>query len=200
MRRREPRSTNAPAASSPTRPAAPSSVRSERRLAVLAIGVGQWTPPQIVPHLLNHREYPLRPRDDDVLKLPAFNEWFGRGIFSLMKLRLLAHCLVLALFVTATVLAGVVTPASAGFGQMDAGETAMSMDVAMPCCPTDQGSSKDCTTNCPALSFCLAKCFASEPTDFVKLVRPVIAQLGLGGDDADHVSRPFEPPARPPRT
>jgi hypothetical protein len=134
------------------------------------------------------------------LKLPAFREWFGHGIFNRMKLRLLAHCLVLALFVTATVLAGIVTPASAGFGRTDAVEMAMPMDAGMPCCPTDQGTAKDCTTNCPALSFCLAKCSASAPGDFVKLARPATAQLELRGDDADHVSRPFEPPARPPRS
>ena len=117
-----------------------------------------------------------------------------------MKLRLLAHCLVLALFVTATVLAAFVSPATAGFGRTDAVDMAMPMDGAMPCCPPDQGKAKDCTTNCPALSFCLAKCFASEPTSFVTLLQPIVAQLGLRGDDADHVSRPFEPPARPPRT
>lgn len=117
-----------------------------------------------------------------------------------MKLRLLAHCLVLALFVTATILAGVVAPASAAFGRTDAMEMAMPMDAGMPCCPTDRGKSQDCTTNCPALSFCLAKCFASAPSDFIKFAQPAIAQLGLGGDDADRASRPFEPPARPPRS
>ncbi|QEL22247.1 hypothetical protein FQV39_06460 [Bosea sp. F3-2] len=116
-----------------------------------------------------------------------------------MKLRLLAHCLVLAVFVAATVLAAFVSPAQASFGRMDVMETVMPMDVGMPCCPTDQGKAKDCTTNCPALSFCLAKCFASEPTSFVTLVQPVIAQLVLAGDDAARMSRPFEPPARPPR-
>ena len=117
-----------------------------------------------------------------------------------MKLRLFAHCLVLTLFITATVLAAFVSPATAGFGRTDAVDMAMPMDGAMPCCPPDQGKAKDCTTNCPAWSFCLAKCFASEPTSFVTLARPIVAQLGLGGNDADHVSRPFEPPARPPRT
>lgn len=116
-----------------------------------------------------------------------------------MKLRLLAHCLVLALFVTATVLAAFVSPAKAGFGRTDAVDMAMPMDGAMPCCPPDQGKGKDCAINCPALSFCLAKCFASEPASFVRLVQPIVAQLGLSGDDVDHVSRPFEPPARPPR-
>ncbi len=117
-----------------------------------------------------------------------------------MKLRLLAHCLVLALFVTATVLAAFVSPAGAGYGRTDAMEAAMTMDADMPCCPPDQGKAKDCTTNCPALSFCLTKCFASEPTGFVTLVQPVVAVLGLAGDDVAHASRPFEPPARPPRT
>lgn len=116
-----------------------------------------------------------------------------------MKLRLLAHCLVLALFVTATVLAAFVSPVTAGYGRMDAVEAAMAMDAGMPGCPPDQGKAKDCATNCPAASFCLAKGFASEPTAFVMLVQPVVAELGLAGDDAARASRPFEPPARPPR-
>lgn len=117
-----------------------------------------------------------------------------------MKLRLLAHSLVLALFLTATVAAAFVNPAAAGYGRAGSVEAAMAMDAGMPCCPSDQGKAKDCATNCPALSFCLAKCFLSEPTAFVTLVRPVVAVLGLGGDDAARASRPFEPPARPPRT
>lgn len=110
------------------------------------------------------------------------------------------HSLVLALFVAATTLAAFISPASAGFGRTDAVEMAMPMDGAMPCCPPDQGKAKGCATNCPALSLCLAKCFACGPASFVTLLQPIVAQLGLGGDDADHVSRPFEPPARPPRT
>jgi hypothetical protein len=142
----------------------------------------------------------FRLADDDVLNASSFRRQPSYGIFNTMKLRLLAHCLVLALFVTASVLTAFVSPAKAGFGRTDAAEVAMPMDADMPCCPSDQDKAKDCATNCPALSFCLAKCFASAPTDFVMLVQPIIAQLGLGGDDADHVSRPFEPPARPPRT
>ncbi len=114
--------------------------------------------------------------------------------------RLLAHCLVLALFVTATVLAAFVSPATAGYGRTGVVETAMAMDADMPCCPPDQGKAKDCASNCPALSFCLAKSFASAPTAFVSLVQPVVAELGLAGDDAARASRPFEPPARPPRS
>lgn len=117
-----------------------------------------------------------------------------------MKLRLLSHCLVLSLFVTATVLAAFVSPAAASFGRADAMEMAMPMDGAMPCCLPDQGKAKDCTTNCPALSFCLTKCFASEPTSFVTLARAFVAELELIGDEALCQSRPFEPPARPPRT
>jgi hypothetical protein len=117
-----------------------------------------------------------------------------------MKLRRLAHCLVLALFVTATALAAVVSPAMAGYGRADAVEAAMPMDADMSCCPPDQGKAKDCATTCPALSFCLAKCFGSEPTTFATLVQPVVTVLGLAGDDAARASRPYEPPARPPRT
>lgn len=117
-----------------------------------------------------------------------------------MKLRLFAHCLVLALFVTASVLAAFVSPAKAGYGRMDI-EAAMPMAVDMPCCPSDQDKSRDCTTNCPALSFCLAKCFASEPAKvFATFAQPIVAVLGLAGDDAARASRPFEPPARPPRS
>lgn len=117
-----------------------------------------------------------------------------------MKLRLLAHCLVLALFVTASVLAAFVSPANAGYGRMKI-EAAMPMTVDMPCCPSDQDKSQDCTTNCPALSFCLAKCFAGEPAKvFAILAQPIVALLGFAGDDAARASRPFEPPARPPRT
>ena len=117
-----------------------------------------------------------------------------------MKLRLLAHGLVLALFVTANVLTAFVSPATAGYGRADL-EAAMPMATAMPCCPSDQDGPQDCTTNCPALSFCLAKCFASEPAKVVAtLAHPIIAVLGLAGDDAERTSRPFEPPARPPRT
>lgn len=137
---------------------------------------------------------------DANLKTAAFHDAMVDGKLLHMKLRLLAHCLALALFVTANVLAAFVSPAAAGHGRTDAVEAAMPMDVGMPCCPPDQGKAKDCATNCPALSFCLAKCFPSEPTAFVTLVQPVVAVLGLGGDDAARASRPFEPPARPPRT
>lgn len=115
-----------------------------------------------------------------------------------MKLRVLAHCLVLALFVTATMLAAVVSPAQAGYARVDV-EAATPMATDMPCCPPDQEKSQDCAKNCLALSFCLTKCFASEPTAFVTLSLPIAAVLGLAGDDTARASRPFEPPARPPR-
>jgi hypothetical protein len=134
------------------------------------------------------------------LKTAAFHDAFVHGKLVRMKLRLLAHCLVLALFITASVLTAFVSPAKAGYDGMDA-EAAMPMAVDMPCCPSDRDKSQDCTTNCPALSFCLAKCFASEPAGtFVILPRSIVAVLGLAGDDATRASRPFEPPARPPRT
>jgi len=117
-----------------------------------------------------------------------------------MKLRLFAHCLVLALFVSATILTAFVSPAAAGYGRMGATEATMSMDADMQCCPPDQGKAKDCATNCPALSFCLTKCFVSEPAAFFSLLQPVVVELGLIGDDAARGSLPFEPPARPPRT
>lgn len=138
--------------------------------------------------------------DDDVLNSPTFRVLSACGTLRLMKLRLLANCLVLALFVMATTLAAFVSPATAGYGRPDAVEAAMTMDVDMPCCPPDQGKAKDCTTSCPALSFCLAKSFVSEPTAFVTLIQPVVAALGLSGDDSARASRPFEPPARPPRS
>jgi hypothetical protein len=117
-----------------------------------------------------------------------------------MKLRLLAHCLVLALFVTASVVTAFVSPATAGYGRTEAVEAAMSMDAGMPCCPPDQGKAKDCTTNCPAVSFCLAKCFASEPPASATVVQAFVVTLGFAGNEALRISRPGEPPARPPRS
>lgn len=117
-----------------------------------------------------------------------------------MKLRRLAHCLVLALFVTANLLAAFVSPAAAGHGRTDAVEMAMPADADMPCCPSDPGKAQDCATNCPALNVCLAKCSVSEPATFVTLLQPIPAELGLVGDEAARASQPFEPPARPPRT
>ncbi|WP_156367132.1 hypothetical protein [Bosea thiooxidans] len=141
-----------------------------------------------------------RPGDDELLKVPSFL-CFGRyAIFGVMKLRLVTHCLILALFVAATTLAAFVSPVTAGFERADTVEMAMPMDGTMPCCPTDHDKAKDCTTNCPALSFCVAKCFASEPTSFVTLPRTFVAELSLSGDEARRQSRPFEPPARPPRS
>jgi hypothetical protein len=134
------------------------------------------------------------------LKTAAFHDAFVRGKHIHMKLRLLAHCLVLALFVTASILTAFVSPAKAGYGRMDV-EAAMPMAVDMPCCPTEQDKSQDCAKDCPALIFCLAKCFASEPLkDFITLAQPIAVVLGHAGDDAARASRPFEPPARPPRT
>jgi hypothetical protein len=116
-----------------------------------------------------------------------------------MKFRLLIHVLVLGLFVTATMLAALVTPAKAGYVRMDSQEMA-AMQADMPCCPKPTDKQTDCATNCPAASFCLTKCFASEPTSFVTLARTFVAELSLSGDEATRQSRPFEPPARPPRS
>lgn len=117
-----------------------------------------------------------------------------------MKLRLLVHCLVLALFVSATMLAGLVGPATAGHDRLETMQAAATMDADMPCCPSDQDKAKDCTTNCPALNVCLAKCVAGGQATFAVLVHPVIAQLGRGSDEAVRRSQPPEPPARPPRS
>jgi hypothetical protein len=137
---------------------------------------------------------------DDLLKSPSFHEPLAYGNHRPMKLRLLAHCLVLALFVTASVLTAFVSPAKAGYGRVEV-EATMPMASDMPCCPPDQTGPQDCKTTCPALTFCLAKCFASEPLQaFAKLALPIIVALGMTGDDAAQASRPFEPPARPPRT
>ncbi|MBD3849529.1 hypothetical protein IED13_27855 [Bosea sp. SSUT16] len=116
-----------------------------------------------------------------------------------MKFRLLTHVLILGLFVTATMLAALVSPARAGYVRMEReAMTAMSPD--MPCCPNPKDKQPDCTTNCPAASFCLAKCFASEPTVFATLAQPVVVTLGRVGNEALRISRPGEPPARPPRS
>lgn len=115
-----------------------------------------------------------------------------------MKFRLLTNVLVLGLFVTATMLAALVAPAKAGYSRMD-NETMAAMSPEMPCCPNPKDKQPDCTTNCPAVSFCLAKCFASEPTASATVVQAVVAMLGFAGNEALRISRPGEPPARPPR-
>ncbi|MDH7794957.1 MULTISPECIES: hypothetical protein [unclassified Beijerinckia] len=115
-----------------------------------------------------------------------------------MKLRSLAHCLVLALFMAAGTLSAFVSPAKAGYG-MPGGENA-AMEAGMPCCPSDDGKTPDCATHCPALNLCLIKSFASGAgKSFVNLVLPVVAVIALE-DDAARSSRLSEPPARPPRT
>jgi hypothetical protein len=116
-----------------------------------------------------------------------------------MKFRLLTHVLVLGLFVTATILAAMVAPAKAGYGRMDI-ETMAAMSPEMPCCPNPKDKLPDCTTNCPAVSFCLVKCFASSPTASATDVQAAVVSLGLAGNEALRVSRPAEPPARPPRS
>jgi len=116
-----------------------------------------------------------------------------------MRFRLVTHVLVLGLFVTATMLAALVAPAKAGYARMDS-EAMAAMSPEMPCCPNPKDKQSDCTTNCPAASFCLAKCFASEPAVFATVVRPVVVTLGLAANEALRISRPGEPPARPPRS
>lgn len=134
------------------------------------------------------------------MKSPCFREPLAYGNYRPMKLRLLAHCLVLALFVTASVLTAFVSPASAGYGRMDV-EATLPMASDMPCCPPDQTGQPDCKTTCPALTFCLAKCFASAPLQaFATLAQPIAVALGRAGDDTAQASRPSEPPARPPRS
>jgi len=116
-----------------------------------------------------------------------------------MKFRLLTHALVLGLFVTATMLAASVAPAKAGYARMDS-ETMAAMSPEMPCCPNPKDKQPDCTTNCPALSFCLAKCFASEPMASATVAQAATVTLGFAGNEALRISRPGEPPARPPRS
>ncbi len=116
-----------------------------------------------------------------------------------MTLRLFTHALILALFLTVGVLAAYVSPVSAGTARAAPG-VEQTMEAGMPCCPTDQDAPKDCTTNCPALTFCLAKTFADGTTNSVALPRPVMAVIALLGDDAERASQGFAPPARPPRS
>lgn len=116
-----------------------------------------------------------------------------------MTFRLFTHALILALFLTAGVLAAYVSPASAGMARAAPG-VEQTMEAGMPCCPSDQDDFKDCTTNCPALTFCVAKTFADGTTKSVALPRPVVAIIALLGDDAERVSQGFAPPARPPRS
>ncbi len=116
-----------------------------------------------------------------------------------MKLRLFTHALILALFLAAGVLAAYVSPAAAGMAG-DAAGVEQTMEAGMPCCPSDQDDPKDCATNCPALTFCLAKCFAGGTAKSVALPGPVMAVIALLGDDAERASQDFAPPARPPRS
>jgi hypothetical protein len=116
-----------------------------------------------------------------------------------MKLRLLTHAMILALFLTAGVLAAYVSPATAGMAR-DAAGVEQTMEAGMPCCPSDQDGPRDCATNCPALTFCLAKCFAGGTAKSVVLSRPVMTVIALMGDDAERASQNFTPPARPPRS
>jgi hypothetical protein len=116
-----------------------------------------------------------------------------------MKLRLLTHALILALFLMAGVLAAYVSPASAGMAR-DTGVEQKTMEAGMPCCPWEQDGPKDCATNCPALTFCLAKCFAGGTAKSVALPGPVMAIIALMGDDAERASQASAPPAKPPRT
>lgn len=116
-----------------------------------------------------------------------------------MKLRLLTHALILALFLTAGVLAAYVSPATAGMAR-DAAGVEQSMEAGMPCCPSDRDGPKDCATNCPALTFCLAKCFVGRSTKSVALPGPVMAAIAFLGDDVERASQTFAPPPRPPRS
>lgn len=116
-----------------------------------------------------------------------------------MKLRLLTHELILALFLTAGLLAAYVSPATAGMAR-DAIGVERSMEAGMPCCPSDQDGPKDCTSNCPALTFCLAKTFTGGTAKSVALPGPALIVGALLGDDAERASQGFAPPARPPRS
>jgi hypothetical protein len=136
------------------------------------------------------------------VKQPQFSlfcELRHHGRTDVMKFRLLTHVLVLGLFVTATMLAALVAPAKAGYGRMDS-ETMAAMSPEMPCCPNPKDKQPDCTTNCPAVSFCLAKCFASAPTASATIVRAVVVALRLAANETLRISQPGEPPARPPRS
>ena len=115
-----------------------------------------------------------------------------------MRFRISLHALILALFLTASVLAAYVTPATAGMTREAVG-VEDTMEAGMPCCPSDQDGPKDCTSNCPSLTFCLAKAFAGGTAKAVALPRPVMAVIALLGNDAERASQSFAPPARPPR-
>ena len=116
-----------------------------------------------------------------------------------MKFRLLTNVLILVLFVTATMLAALVTPANATYVRMDS-ETMAAMSPEMPCCPNPNDNQPDCTPGCPAVSFCLPKCFPSGPMASATVVRAVLVMLAVAGNEALRISRPGEPPARPPRS
>jgi len=82
-------------------------------------------------------------RDGDAAGLlPAVRTWHPRP----MTFRLSLHALILALFLTASILAAYVSPATAGMAR-DAVGIEQTMEASMPCCPSDQNGPKDCTTN-----------------------------------------------------
>lgn len=115
-----------------------------------------------------------------------------------MNSRLLLHALLLALYLVAGILASYVSPANAGEDR-DVAEVEQSMETGMPCCPSAEDA-PNCATNCPALTFCFAKCSPSGSFKFASLPRPVIVVVRLTCDDAERASQSCAPLARPPRS
>lgn len=113
------------------------------------------------------------------------------------------NCFFLALFLLSGLLAAIVSPASAGQEQTHRQQTMpeAAMTAGMPCCPTDPAETPDCGADCSTMRLCQAGCLANGPPKaFSLVVRPITSSPGPARNDLTSAWRPFEPPARPPRT
>lgn len=126
--------------------------------------------------------------------------------FARVKPRPSLNCFFLALFLLGSLLAAFASPARADFGQMHqhgqpASEAAATMAASMPCCPTDPDETPTCGEDCKTMRLCQAGCLANGPAKaFSLIVRPIVSLLAPALNDPGSAWRPFEPPARPPRT
>lgn len=123
-----------------------------------------------------------------------------------VKLGQSLNCFFLALFLLGGLFAAFASPARAELGQMHphgqpVSEATGTMAAGMPCCPTDPDETPGCGEDCTTMRLCQAGCLASGPSKaFSLIVRPIISSLEPTRNDLVSAWRPFEPPARPPRT
>lgn len=128
--------------------------------------------------------------------------WYSGGVRPRQSL----NCFFLALFLLGGLLAALAGPARAELGQthqhgQSAPDVAAMMAADMPCCPTDPAETPECGADCSAMRLCQAGCLANGPMKAFSLVaRPILCSLGPARNELLSAWRPFEPPARPPRT